>query len=126
MKRILSLLFGVLCISHLAVAQEMTPVYQSDKIDNETIYFFTKDMCPYCNHAATYIATNYPQLHVEFKDITTEENMELMIACADKFKLNKRQLGTPLICMGQHYILGWSESEAKNFDSYVKDFLPAQ
>lgn len=121
MKKLLLNLILVLFISTFARAQ-MTPIYQSDKIDNDVIYFFTKDDCRYCNHAATYISLKYPTLKIEFKDIAKKENIELMINCAEKFQLGKRKLGTPLICMGQNYILGWSPQDEKKFDDYLLNF----
>ena len=92
-------------------------------IQENTIYFFTNDMCPYCNQAAFYIKQQYPDLEVSFKNIADEENMTLLMACADKFQLDKRRLGTPLICMGDTYVLGWSDAEKAKFDTAVKAFL---
>ncbi len=119
MKKLLYILF----FTSLPVVAQKTHFDSTDRIDDDQIYFFTQNMCPHCNHAATFIANKYPDLKIKYLEIDTHENREAMIACADKFNVNKRQLGTPLICMGQHYILGWSEEEEKKFDEYVKDFI---
>ena len=96
---------------------------KTELIQEDIIYFFTKDMCPYCHQATAYITEQYPHLEVSFKNIADEENMTLLMACADKFQLDKRRLGTPLICMGDTYVLGWSDAEKAKFDTAVKAFL---
>ena len=120
MKKLIAL--ALIFIPSVALAQ-MTYFDPTHRIDDEHIYFFTQSMCPHCNHAAAYITENYPDLKIEYLEITDPKNQDSFIACADKFYLNKRQLGTPLICMGQHYILGWSQEEQNKFDVYVKDFI---
>lgn len=120
MKKIVATVF--ILSSSLALAQ-MTYFDPTHRIDDDRIYFFTQTMCPHCNHAATYIAKTYPDLKIDYLEITDTQNQESFIACANKFHLNKRKLGTPLICMGQHYILGWTEEEQKHFDEYVKNFI---
>ena len=51
-----------------------------------------------------------------------KNNLELFIKCADKFRLDKRSLGTPLICIGNNYILGWNRDNEKKFDEYIIQF----
>lgn len=102
---------------------EGRPFVVSDEISNDRIYFFTKDMCPYCNHAAAFIQMHYPDLKVEFKNIDEKENWELMLECVKKFNINQRQIGTPLICMGENFILGWSSQNEEKFSAYVIPFL---
>ena len=43
-----------------------------------------------------------------------------MLVCAEKFDLPQNRLGTPLICMGNNYILGWSEKAPATFEAYLK------
>ena len=47
------------------------------------------------------------------------ESRKLFEKCAEKFNIDKRELGTPLICMGNNYILGWSKNAGIQFDSYL-------
>ena len=65
----------------------------------------------------------YPNLEMKLINIRqSRENFELLLKCAKKFNIGNN-LGTPLICMGDNYIMGWSEEQQKQFDEYVKDFI---
>ncbi len=91
-------------------------------LDEAKIYHFYQPMCPHCHEAIDYINVAYPDVKMELVDITTGgENYNLFIKCAKKFNLG-REIGTPLFCMGGHYIMGWSEEQKKQFDEYVKEF----
>ena len=89
----------------------------------QEIEFFTHDGCPYCAKAMQYIKINYPKLPLQVLEIEKEQNMKKFVRCAEKFKLNKQQLGTPLICMHKHYIMGWSPENIKLFNEYIKPYL---
>ena len=93
----------------------------TDLKDNK-IYFFTKDGCPYCQKAENYISQNHPNVKIEYKDISKNTNYILFKKCAQKFKISKSHLGTPLICMGDDYILGWSEKSKEKFHKLIKNF----
>lgn len=95
----------------------------SNKIDNGHIYFFYQERCPHCHHSRDYIKEKYPNLKVEYRDIAVQANWPDFMECAKKFNVPEDQLGTPLICMGKNFILGWSEKDQNNFDKYVKSFL---
>ena len=87
------------------------------------VEFFTHNGCPYCEKALQYISANYPQLPMQVFEIGNDDNMKKFVACARRFKLTGTQLGTPLICMGQHYLLGWSPENEKLFNEYAKPFM---
>ncbi|MBQ3696014.1 MAG: hypothetical protein II938_03495 [Alphaproteobacteria bacterium] len=89
--------------------------------ENEVIVF-TQATCSHCWAAEDYIKENYPNLTVQWREVSDAKNWQLFLACAAKFKLDRSKLGTPLFCMGPHYIMGWGRSERKQFDEYVKDF----
>lgn len=102
-----------------------------DKQDNKTqaheladnkIYFFYYNECPYCHDAMEYMNKKYPDLKVTLVNIYNNGGFELFKACAAKFNLGKN-IGTPLFCMGNNYIMGWSDNSARQFDDYVKPFL---
>lgn len=120
MKKLFLLAF--LFNASFAMAQ-MSYYDPTGHIDNDHIYFFTQDGCPHCAQAIDYIKQSYPNTKIEYLKIADLKNQDSFFACANKFGLNKRQLGTPLICMGQHYILGWSEDQEKQFDEFIKDFI---
>lgn len=97
--------------------------YTSSQIDDVHIYVFEQATCPHCHHAKQYISATYPNITVVYRNIAQKQNMQGLVACADKFHLDKQKLGTPLICMGQHVILGWGDKQQKQFDQYVQPFI---
>lgn len=94
--------------------------------ESSQIQFFTHEGCPYCEKAMQYIKINYPKLSMQVLEVDKGDNLKLFVRCASKFKLNKDKLGTPLICMGDNYIMGWSKENQKLFNEYVKPFIEKQ
>ena len=92
--------------------------------ESQSIEFYTHEGCPYCSKALKYIQINYPKLPMKVYEIGTPGNMRKFVECADKFKLDKKKLGTPLICFEKHYIMGWSQENQTLFNDYVKPYLP--
>ena len=92
------------------------------ELDAHKIYFFYQHGCTHCHHAAAYVKGKYPYLDMRYLDVRQKQNYQLFMACVKKFNLNQNSLGTPLFCMGDHYIMGWSERDAKKFDMYVQKF----
>jgi glutaredoxin len=93
----------------------------SKTLDANTIYFFTKPGCPYCDKASAYIKQMHPNVSVEYKNVKEVSARDLMLACAEKFDLPTNQLGTPLICMGNNYILGWGTEAPTKFEKALKE-----
>ena len=93
-----------------------------NEISNNHVYFFYQDSCPHCHHAASYIAQKYPNLKMINVDVRQTGGYNLFLKCANKFRLNQNTLGTPLICMGDHYIMGWADTDKAKFSSYVQKF----
>ena len=100
------------------------PANVDELISKEEIYVFIQKGCRHCIAAEKYLKKAYPKLKVDLRDISKERNLTMFFACGAKFGLNKFEMGTPLFCMGDKYIMGWSNEEQKKFDTYVKDFLP--
>lgn len=95
---------------------------QNNQIQDDQIYFFYYNGCPYCHYALDYMNEKYPDLKIVMVDIYKDGGFDLFKKCADKFNLG-REIGTPLFCMGEHYIMGWSKGTEKQFDDYVKPFV---
>ena len=95
---------------------------QEAKIKEDEIYFFFYDGCPYCHQAMGYINQKYPNLDMIKVDVYQAAGYRLFEACAEKFDLGEKA-GTPLFCMGNHYVLGWSKNNEKKFDRFVQPFL---
>ena len=103
------------------IAQNTSADLMKD-ISNNHIYFFYQNSCPHCHHAASYITKKYPDLKMINLDVSQQNSFNLFLRCASKFRLNPNALGTPLICMGDHYIMGWADTDRVKFDSYVQKF----
>ena len=123
MKKLFLLLMAVLIVGCAGYITASNAKYSTKQIDDEHIYFFEQKGCPHCIHAKEYVSKKYPNLKVKYLDISQKENQAGFVACADKFGLDRKSLGTPLICMGQNFILGWSDDEQYEFDMYVKAFV---
>ena len=52
------------------------------------------------------------------KDIPEQEENKT----ADK--ISEQNLGTPLITMGDNYVMGWGTEQQRDFNRYVKNFTP--
>ena len=91
------------------------------KLESDKIYFFYQSTCPHCHHALEYINRAAPDVTLEMFSIEGE-GRDLFIECARKFNLPRNSIGTPLICMGDNYIMGWSQSYEVLFDEYVKPY----
>ena len=96
---------------------------KTDALSADKIYFFTKDGCSHCEHAKQYIQETYPTVSVDYQNVANQQSVDLLLVCVDKFNLDKNKLGTPLICMGDKYFLGWSEENKAGFDKAVQNFM---
>lgn len=92
------------------------------QISPNKIYFFFSDTCRHCHDALAYINKTYPDLSLSMTNVNNPGGYELFLKCAQKFKLG-RMLGTPLFCMGDNYLMGWSPEYESKFDEYVRPFV---
>lgn len=92
-----------------------------DELARDKIYFFTHNGCPYCEMAEEYIANNMQNTAIELVSIDKPGGMYLFSKCVQKFKLG-REVGTPLFCMGDDYLMGWSEENQRKFVEMSKKF----
>lgn len=92
------------------------------EISPDKVYFFYSNSCPHCHDALEYINQKYPKLKMTMVNVANADGRELFLRCAQKFNLG-RYLGTPLFCMGDNHIMGWSPEYQAEFDRYVEPFL---
>lgn len=115
------LLLSILCSVGLFVVTACSD--SADELNDDKIYFFYQTTCPHCHDAAQYIKANYPTLNkITSIDIKLPGNMRLFEKAVKKYKITGAK-GTPLILMGDKYIMGWSETKQDEFDLYVKPYL---
>lgn len=91
---------------------------KKEKLEDDKVYFFYQTTCPHCHIALEDINRIAPDLELYMYEISGS-GRELFIQCVEKFDLPRNQIGTPLICMGNSYIMGWSGEEAIKFADYV-------
>lgn len=102
------------------------PLPEKELIDNK-IYFFAHSMCPACKDAFIYFETYHRNLNIPITDVKYHENLELYKQCVKKFNISNDNLHLPLICMGNHYIMGWDDMrDGQRFDAYLQDFQKKQ
>ena len=94
---------------------------QTNNLDPEKLYFFYSDTCPHCHDALQYIDSAYPNLKMSMVNVTNNTGLELLLRCARKFKLGN-SVGTPLFCLKDKYVMGWSAQNQKLFDELVKTY----
>lgn len=132
MKLFLSIMSAVLLFTN-AQAQEATPASNPENkiitapaeeehlLDNK-IYFFAHSMCQTCKDAFVYLYTNHADLEIPITDMKFHHNFELYKECVQKFGVSNKELRLPLICIGNHYIMGWDETSGPHFEEYLKEF----
>lgn len=88
------------------------------------IYVFSQPGCVHCEHAKIYLDRYYKNYDIKDMNIREGNNMDYLLRYARKYRIPQRELGTPLIVMGDNYIMGWGEQQQKDFNRYVKSFSP--
>ena len=97
------------------------------ELKDNKIYFFAHAMCTACKDAFIYLDTYHRDLNIPITDMKYHENLELYKQCVKKFNINNNDLHLPLICMGNHYIMGWDkERDGARFDAYLEKFEKAK
>ena len=116
-KIILSL---IAAFSFLTACQDSSHI-TTEEISPNKMYLFYSNSCPHCHSALDYINQNHPDAKITMVNIANRQGYDLFLKCAQKFNLGKR-IGTPLFCLGDNYMMGWSSENAKVFDNMVHQF----
>lgn len=90
-------------------------------LSKNEVYFFYQTTCPHCHTAAEYIKEKHPNLKVKSFDIKMPGNFNLFKQAVNDYKIEKAA-GTPLIGMGDNYVMGWGDKEIKEFEKYVTEY----
>lgn len=118
MLRILSVALFCTAVMFLGACKDKDSVAA---LSENEIYFFYQVTCPHCHTAAEYIKAKHPNLKVKSLDIKMPGNMKLFQRAVKDYEI-KTAAGTPLIGMGDNYVMGWGEREAKAFEEYVTQY----
>ena len=119
MKRIFSWLVGYFCLLGIYACGQDGDVRP---LKDDEIYFFYQTSCPHCHEAAQYIKKEYPELKMVARDISLPGNMKLYVQAVRYYGIIG-SAGTPLICFGPKYIMGWGDQNRQLFDLYVQPYL---
>ena len=95
-----------------------------EKTNTNRIYVFSQPGCQHCEHAMAYLSRYYKDYDIKEMNIREGSNMSYMLRYARKYKISEANLGTPLIIMGDNYVMGWGSEQMKEFNRYAKDFSP--
>jgi glutaredoxin len=117
---IVTFLLGLCCFVLLSACNSK----ENDitELSADKVYFFYQTTCPHCHTAAQYIKNKYPMLKVVSRDIKLPGNKNLFKTAVKKYGING-SVGTPLICFGDHYIMGWGPNDKQLFDYYVRPYV---
>ena len=119
MLRYISILFCTILMFMLSACEDKNSIIS---LSQDEIYFFYQDTCSHCHDAAKYIKTTYPNLKIKGLDIKMPGNMNLLKQAAVTYKLGPT-VGTPLICFGKQYIMGWTDQDEQKFAELAKPYL---
>ncbi|MBR1601411.1 MAG: hypothetical protein IJ677_07515 [Alphaproteobacteria bacterium] len=117
LRGLLITLFG-LAITFLVACEDKNSVAYLSKSE---IYFFYQTTCPHCHTAAQYIKEKHPNLKIKGLDIQMPGNMKLFRQAVKDYNISSAA-GTPLIGMGDKYIMGWGDDKEKVFEDYVEEY----
>ncbi len=92
------------------------------EISDDKIYLFYSKNCGYCHVAIKDIAEAHPKLEIEMVDVEKNNGYDLFVACAKKHNLGNR-IGTPLLCIADNYMMGWSKDSIYTFNAKAKNFI---
>ncbi|MBR1825065.1 MAG: hypothetical protein IJ770_00560 [Alphaproteobacteria bacterium] len=90
-------------------------------LSEQEIYFFYQEGCPHCHTAAEYIKEKHPELKLKSLDIAMPGNRRMFQQAAQAYKLGA-SVGTPLICFGKQYVMGWGPDSPRRFELYAKKY----
>ena len=90
-------------------------------LQENKIYFFAHSMCINCKDAYIYFDRYHRNLNIPIADMKFSQNFKLYKECVKKFNIQNDELSLPLICMGNHYIMGWEPQDGTRFEEYLKE-----
>lgn len=115
--------FAVMALVSCVYDVEDKPDFSIKEKSSSKVYFLDLPNCSYSKTAKRYIMETYPNLVVEYKDLSKEENDPFFKAARNEYNLGREEIPTPIICMGGYCITGWDYNKREAFDEYVKPYL---
>lgn len=110
----------ILCLLSICAFLCCTFSVQASWFGAEKITIYSQRGCPHCQEALRYIQKYHPKLKIEIVELNTNEAIQRLYKCADKFSISRSRVGTPLICFEKDYIMGWSRESEKKFEKLVQ------
>lgn len=111
-------------MSMLMVVAVLLGGCQEKRTPNNSIYVFSQVGCGHCEDARSYMRRYYSNYDIKELNIHKGGNMQYLLRYAQKYKIPQQSLGTPLIVMGNNYVMGWGTEQMKQFNRYIKNFKP--
>ncbi len=94
-----------------------------EKMSDDKVYIFYQNGCSHCTKAEQYIKANYPTVAITYLNIALPGNMRMFQQAVRKYNINAQNAGTPLICMGKNYMMGWGLNQKTQFDLHIKEYM---
>jgi len=111
-------------MSMLMIATVLLGGCQEKRAPNNSIYVFSQVGCGHCEDARNYMRRYYSNYDIKELNIHKGGNMQYLLKYAQKYRIPQQSLGTPLIVMGNNYVMGWGTEQMKQFNRYIKNFKP--
>lgn len=107
---------GIMVMAACHNEEDITSLSQNE------VYFFYQESCPHCHEAAKYIKENHANAKVKAFDIKMPGNLRLFAESVKAYDITT-PAGTPLICFGKSYIMGWSDEDKEKLDYLIKPYI---
>lgn len=120
MKKIILSLSAAVCALFFTVAESRALV-----LGKEIIIF--SQPCPSCETFKSFCETDlkreFPEICVKTIDLKDRKNIALLNKYIDFYDIRSKYIGTPLIFVGSHYLIGWSPDDKKRLYFYINEYL---
>ena len=114
--KLLMAALGILATVSCSNEEDITSLSQNE------VYFFYQESCPHCHEAAKYIKENHANAKIKSFDIKMPGNLRLFAKSVKEYDITS-PAGTPLICFGKHYIMGWGDEDKEKLDYLIKPYI---
>lgn len=130
MKKVL--FFAVIVMACMGFVSCVVDLPSNPKFDireesQDVAIFLHLTTCSYSKEARKYISEKYPNAKILFINIDGDGNRDYLKSAQYYYGFDKdEKMATPIICLGNDCISGWSYDEARKFDQLILPYLKDQ
>lgn len=117
------MMFVALALASCVIDQEGKTDYSVRDNSQSAILFLHSPTCGYSNAAKKYITETYPNAAIWYVDIDERDNSYFLKAACQDYGLDKNDISTPVICLGDNFIEGWDFYKREKLDVLIQRYL---